>query len=75
MGFGLVQSKPVMKEASMLELGVSQNAIVLFCFGSKSVVVYFSTATNRRSRGALWSIIAPPFIRTGSDLLFYLVGN
>jgi hypothetical protein len=25
------------------------------------VVVYFSTATNRRSRGALWSIIAPPF--------------
>ena len=26
------------------------------------MVVYFSTATNRRSRGALWSIIAPPFI-------------
>jgi hypothetical protein len=25
------------------------------------VVVYFSTATNRRSRGASWSIIAPPF--------------
>jgi hypothetical protein len=27
------------------------------------VVVYFGTATNRRSRGASWSIIAPPFIR------------
>jgi hypothetical protein len=27
------------------------------------MVVYFLTATNRRSRGALWSIIAPPFIR------------
>jgi len=27
------------------------------------VVVYFSTATNRRSRGASWSIIAPPFTR------------
>ncbi len=26
------------------------------------MVVYFSTATNRRSRGVLWSIIAPPFI-------------
>ena len=26
------------------------------------MVVYFSTATNRRSRGASWSIIAPPFI-------------
>jgi hypothetical protein len=26
------------------------------------VVVYFSTATNRRLRGVLWSIIAPPFI-------------
>jgi thymidylate synthase (FAD) len=25
-------------------------------------VVYFSTATNRRLRGVLWSIIAPPFI-------------
>jgi hypothetical protein len=25
------------------------------------VVVYFSTATIRRSRGASWSIIAPPF--------------
>jgi hypothetical protein len=25
------------------------------------VVVYFWTATKRRSRGALWSIIAPPF--------------
>ena len=24
--------------------------------------VYFGTATNRRSRGVLWSIIAPPFI-------------
>jgi hypothetical protein len=29
----------------------------------KSVVVYFSTATSCRSRGALWSIIAPPFTR------------
>jgi hypothetical protein len=28
------------------------------------VVVYFWTATNRRLRGALWSIIAPPFIDT-----------
>jgi hypothetical protein len=27
---------------------------------AKSVVVYFWTATNRRSRGALWSVIAPP---------------
>jgi hypothetical protein len=27
----------------------------------KSVVVYFSTATSCPSRGALWSIIAPPF--------------
>ena len=26
------------------------------------MVVYFSTATNHRSRGALWSIIALPFI-------------
>jgi hypothetical protein len=26
------------------------------------VVVYFWTATNRRLRGVLWSIIAPPFI-------------
>ena len=26
------------------------------------MVVYFSTATKRRSRGASWSIIAPPFI-------------
>ena len=26
------------------------------------MVVYFSTATNRRLRGVLWSIIAPPFI-------------
>jgi len=25
-------------------------------------VVYFSTATKRRSRAASWSIIAPPFI-------------
>ena len=25
-------------------------------------MVYFSTATNRRSRGATWSIIAPAFI-------------
>ena len=29
------------------------------------MVVYFSTATKRRSRGASWSIIAPPFIATG----------
>ena len=26
------------------------------------MVVYFWTATNRRLRGASWSIIAPPFI-------------
>ena len=26
------------------------------------MVVYFATATNCRSRGVLWSIIAPPFI-------------
>jgi hypothetical protein len=26
------------------------------------VVVYFWTATKRRSRGVSWSIIAPPFI-------------
>ena len=32
------------------------------------MVVYFSTATNRRSRGALWSIIAPPFIPVGLRL-------
>jgi len=31
-------------------------------FWNRSVVVYFSTATNRRSHGASWSIIAPPFI-------------
>src|SRR5438105_4781497 len=31
-------------------------------FWTESVVVYFWTATNRRSRGASWSIIAPPFI-------------
>ena len=30
--------------------------------GTESVEVYFWTATNRRSRGVLWSIIAPPFI-------------
>jgi len=34
-----------------------------FVLAFESVVVYFSTATNRRSRGALWSIIAPPFIQ------------
>jgi hypothetical protein len=34
-------------------------------FWNRSVVVYFATATNRRSRGVLWSIIAPPFI--GAD--------
>ena len=27
-----------------------------------SVVVYFSTATNRRLPGVSWSIFAPPFI-------------
>jgi hypothetical protein len=32
-------------------------------FWNRSVVVYFSTATKRRSRGASWSIIAPPFIK------------
>jgi hypothetical protein len=36
------------------------------------VVVYFSTATNRRSRGASWSIIAPPFIPGLSGLLLSL---
>src|SRR5205085_6117299 len=30
-------------------------------FWNRSGVVYFSTATNRRLRGALWSIIALPF--------------
>src|ERR1700683_4294011 len=34
----------------------------LVLFWTKSVVVYFGTATKRRSRGVLWSIIAPPFI-------------
>ena len=29
------------------------------------MVVYFWTATNRRLRGVLWSIIAPPFIHGG----------
>jgi len=29
---------------------------------SCSGVVYFWTATSRRSRGGMWSIIAPPFI-------------
>lgn len=29
------------------------------------MVVYFSTATKHRSRGASWSIIAPPFIPEG----------
>jgi hypothetical protein len=38
----------------------------------KSVVVYFSTATNRRSRGALWSIIAPPFIAIERGAVFAL---
>jgi hypothetical protein len=33
-------------------------------FRSESVVVYFGTATKRRSRGVLWSIVAPPFIST-----------
>jgi hypothetical protein len=37
------------------------NTISLLCSGLESVVVYFSTATKRRSRAALWSIIAPPF--------------
>ena len=33
-------------------------------------MVYFSTATSRRSRGGTWSIIAPPFIdRPILDLL------
>lgn len=30
------------------------------------MVVYFGTATKPRSRGVLWSIIAPPFIPTTS---------
>jgi hypothetical protein len=40
------------------------------------VVVYFWTATNRRSRGALWSIIAPPFIDAVSngEGIFFLPG-
>jgi hypothetical protein len=36
------------------------------------VVVYFSTATKRRSRGASWSIIAPPFILRAPVLPKYL---
>src|SRR5277367_1220119 len=31
-------------------------------FWTETVVVYFGTATKPRSRGVLWSIIAPPFI-------------
>src|SRR5689334_17796440 len=31
-------------------------------FWNRSVVVYFSTATKRRSCAASWSIIAPPLI-------------
>jgi hypothetical protein len=37
------------------------------------VVVYFWTATNRRSRGALWSIIAPPFIPVLSPTRAFVV--
>ncbi len=36
-------------------------------FWNRAVVVYFSTATNHRSRGASWSIIAPPFIAVFDD--------
>src|SRR5436309_15117215 len=42
--------------------GVPQTQLPCNVLELKSVVVYFGTATNRRSRGASWSIIAPPFI-------------
>src|ERR1700683_1299194 len=44
----------------------------LVLFWTKSVVVYFGTATQRRSRGVLWSIIAPPFIIEGFE---DIIGN
>ncbi len=34
------------------------------------MVVYFSTATKPRSRGASWSIIAPPFIPLSAIVQF-----
>jgi hypothetical protein len=39
------------------------------------VVVYFWTATNRRLRGALWSIIAPPFIRENLEWAVVVPGD
>ncbi len=43
--------------------------------GTESVVVYFWTATNRRSRGVLWSIIAPSFILIEFKRPSYSVGR